>query len=495
MSAEPEVAPPSHRPGQVGRNVVVLGASQVATWGLALVWTLFVPRALGPRGMGLLVMAWSSSGILLVVAGLGTRTLLVQRIAADPSVAPRLLGTAIALRAVFVVPCVVLVGLYIEFAHFGGTQVAILWLATGLTILLLFVEPFQAMFQAVERMEYLAYGEVLNKIVVTACGIALVLLGFGAVSLVSLTVLAAGILLILNLIWLRRHVSVSWEFDWKRVRTLFAGSLSYWAYSFFFTFYLWIDSAMLAVLTPTRVVGWYGVPTKLFGTLLFIPVVLSTAWLPRFAAAFRQSPEQLRAVARAPIELIVILSLPVSVGAALVAGPLIQTLYGSAFAPSAPVFATLSLVVIPMYLNIMVYQVLVASHRQMLWTRVLAGACIVNPLLNFVLIQFFQSRTQNGAIGAAISLLVTEVVAAVVGIGLIRGLLDLRTVNRLGRAVLATIGMAAVVQLAAHLNILAQILAGGLTFAVLALILRVPTADEVAAARRRLGGIWRFGER
>lgn len=486
MSAEPVVAPPSLRPSRVGRNIVLLGASQAATWGLTLVWTLYVPRALGPAGMGLLVMAWSASGILLVLAGLGTRILLVQRIAADPSLAPRLLGTAFALRAIFVLPCVVLVGVYIQFAHFSGKPVAILWLATGLTILLLFIEPFQALFQAIERMEYLAYGEVLNKGVATACGIALVLLGFGAISLISLSVVAASILLLFNVIWLRRYVRVHWEFDWAQVRSLFVGSLSFWAYSFFMTFYLWVDSAMLAVLTPTRVVGWYGVPTKLLGTLMFIPIVLSTAWLPRFAAAFKLSPDQLRIVARAPLELMVVLGLPVSVGAALVAGPLIQTLYGSAFAASVPVFAILAFTVIPLYLNIMIYNVLVASHRQMIWTKVLAGACVVNPILNLVLIQSFQSRTGNGAIGAAISLLVTEVVIATVGVVIAWGLLDWRILKRVARAAVATLGMAGVVHLAGHLNIAGQIMAGGLSFVALALVLRVPTDEEFAAGRALL---------
>src|SRR5260370_36220597 len=65
------------------RNLGALGGSQVVTWAIALVWTLIVPRAVGPLGMGLLVLYWSVGGLLTTVAGMGTKTLLVREIAAD----------------------------------------------------------------------------------------------------------------------------------------------------------------------------------------------------------------------------------------------------------------------------------------------------------------------------------------------------------------------------------------------------------------------------
>lgn len=34
---------------------------------------------------------------------------------------------------------------------------------------------------------------------------------------------------------------------------------------------------MLGVMTSVQVVGWYGMLTKHFGTLMFLPVILSTA--------------------------------------------------------------------------------------------------------------------------------------------------------------------------------------------------------------------------
>jgi O-antigen/teichoic acid export membrane protein/glycosyltransferase involved in cell wall biosynthesis len=472
----PLVAGVGHR---VVRNIGVLTGSQLITWGLTALWTLFVPRLLGPSGMGLLVIALAASGLLSAAGGLGLRTFLVKEIAADPPRAARLLGTAVVVRAAYVVPCVAVSVAFVRLAHFTGEKAFVLYLAAAIASLLLFVDLPQAVFQAIERMEYLAYSEVLNKFVITCGGIALVLAGFGATSLVTLLLVAAAVVLILNATWSRRYVTIDWHVDMGRLTSLVRDSLPYWGYAVFLTIYQWIDSAMLAVMAPVHVVGWYGVSTRLFGTLLVVPVILYTAWLPRLVSAFTFSPENLRRVARPAIEAVTILSLPVGIGAAVIAGPMITLIYGPAYAGSIPVFAILALTVVPMYMNITMYNLLIASNRQVVWTRALAAACVINPILNLFLIRLFQHNFQNGAVGAAVSLLVTELLMVIFGLTQIHGLLQPESLAKLGRAVLATAGMAAVAAVAARWGLLAELAAGIVTFGALALILRLVDAGRL----------------
>jgi acetyltransferase-like isoleucine patch superfamily enzyme len=237
-------------------------------------------------------------------------------------------------------------------------------------------------------------------------------------------------------------------------------------------------------MAPQAVVGWYGVSTRLFTTLLFVPMIIATTWLPRLSAAFSQSPATLRAAARTPIELVLTIMLPVSVGAALVAPSLIRLLYGAAFAPAAPVLVLLAITLIPMALNMIAYNILVASNRQLIWTAALAGACVLNPALNFILIRVTQARLQNGAIGAAASLLLTEIIIAALAIVIVREFLDLRILNRILRAALATAGMAVVVLMAVRLGFAVQVLAGAVSFGALALLFQVVPPNELAAGSR-----------
>jgi O-antigen/teichoic acid export membrane protein len=468
------------------RNVGVLTGSQVVTWILAAIWTLFVPRRIGPEGMGLIVMAWAAAAIFQAFGSLGLRTMLVREIAADPQRAPQLIGSAMMIRAVSIIPCAAITGLYLRLGHFGPEHALVLYLATGVAVCTLFFEPLLAGFQALERMQYLAYTEVLNKGLLTACGIALVLMGFKAIALVALMLGAAIAVLVLNLFWSRRYFAIEWRIEPSRLRGLLRAALPYWSYGVFFNVYLWVASAMLAALTSTAAVGWYGGPAKLFGTLMFVPVILSMAWLPKLVSAYGEGPERLKLVAREPTEQIMILALPISVGAALGAGPLVGILYGAAFAPSVPVLVILALSVAPTYFNIVVNQILIACNRQMTWTKALGVACIVNPVLNLVLIQACQQRYGNGAIGAALAFLLTEVLLAGIGLIVIHPFLHAQTVSRLSRSAVATVGMAAVVYALSAGGLLLQIVAGGVTFLALALLLRVAPLDVAPGVERVL---------
>ncbi|MGH2484912.1 MAG: polysaccharide biosynthesis C-terminal domain-containing protein, partial [Ktedonobacterales bacterium] len=96
-----------------------------------------------------------------------------------------------------------------------------------------------------------------------------------------------------------------------------------------------------------------------------------------------------------------------------------RLLYGKEYAPSAPILVILSATLVPMYLNILVNQFLVATDSQIAWTKVMAAACVFNPLLNFFLIGYYQRTTGNGAFGAAIALFVTEALMMIIGIVLL----------------------------------------------------------------------------
>jgi O-antigen/teichoic acid export membrane protein len=488
--ALPRRAGAGNRDNRVAKNVTLLSGSLVATSLLTALWTLVVPRRLGPDGMGFIVIAWSATNIFQALGSLGLRNFMVRELAADWRRAPQLVGSAIMLRLAAVVPFFAVVAVYLRLGHFEAAHALVLYLATAIALFTLLCDPLLSALWAIERLEYQAYADVINKALLSLCGIVLVLLGFGATAFVALMAFAAAVVLGLSFVWSRRYFTIDWQIRPSLLRQIVRDSLPYWSYALFSSFYLWVDSAMLAVLTSTAIVGWYGGPTKLFGFMMFIPVIVLTAWLPRLVAAFTESPERLREVARVPTEQIMILSLPVGVGALLVADPLIRTLYGHAFDGSVPVFAILALAVPATYFNIVAYQILVAAKRQITWTKAIIVASVANPALNLLLIRVFQHRFQNGAIGAALSFMLTEWALTVVGLLVVRQFLQSHTLSTLARSALATIGMAVGVVAARPLGLIAQIVVGALSFAILAVLFRVVTPDDVRNFGRQLRSRW-----
>lgn len=480
-------ASPGHGSRAVlARNISLLAGSQLVTWCLTLAWTVIVPRRLGAGQVGVYTLGQASTGVLLAVVGLGLRPFLVREIAADRSRASHLIGTAIVLRACLTVPALAATLLVIRLGHFSGDEGLAVFLGWTMCVSYVASEPILAGFQAIERMRYLAYAAIITKTAVTVGTIALVMFGVRADGL-----LLAGLVIVtastgLTLIWAHGHFRIDWRVTPRDLWRLLVECLPYSSMAAFFTFYLWIDSLMLGMMTPSTVLGWYGLPTRLFGSLMIVPVVLSTAWLPRLVRAHQADSQSLLRRARPAIELVLILSLPVCVGTILVAGRLVRALYGNGFSGSVPVLILLALCLPPMYLNVMANQVMIASRRQWVWTRVMVVACVVNPVANFFLIPYFQRTRGNGAIGASLAMILTEVVLAAIGVFLVRRVFVPGSAIRLLKGSAATAGMAAAVVLSLRAGLLAGIGAGVVSFPLLVIAFRVLAPEEREMVRAGL---------
>jgi O-antigen/teichoic acid export membrane protein len=491
--AEPPEAPvAAHEASRIAKNLFALAGGQLVTWTMTLAWTVVVPRLLGPAGVGLIITAWSVTGLLAILLGFGTKNYLVRAIVVDRASAPGLVATGTVLRLLLVPLFMLVIGIWAHFAHYGHDGTLVLYLAAGATVLTLLAEPMQAAFQAIERMKYLAYSDVINKSVQGLLGIVLAVAGFGAVGFAGCWLVMSGIVLVLDALWLRPYVRLRLRTSAARLIGMAKESVAYWAFGLFFMIYLWIDTAMLSLMTNSTVVGWYGVPTKIFQTMMVVPVLLSTAWLPQLVNVFERSPRELQRAARVPVELAITLGLPIAGAIAVAAGPAIHLVYGPAYDKAVPVMMILGFCIPPMYLNIMLSQVLIAAKRQVLWTWVMAGATIVNPVINYLLIPLAQKRWHNGAIGASIALLITELLIVTVGFVMVgRGVINRRMIQRVFQTALATDAMCGVALALRQFGSLPSLAIGGLTFVGLAIVFRLVTPGEMAFVREQIRRIRR----
>ena len=465
------------------RNIAVLGGSQIVTWGLTLAWTIVVPRAVGPTGIGELTTAIAVTGIGSTVLELGLAVLLVREIARDRSRAPGLLGSAFAIEIALFPLALLGIAIFIGVKGFSFEQSVVLWLgAFGMLPAILKV-PMQSAFQAFERMNFVGVTGILTKLGGSVGGIALVLLGAGVIPLAALVLTVESATLWLNFHWVRRLTYIDWKPGFRRAAELGRASLPLFANYLIHNTYTWIGSVLLAVLTTAQAVGWYGISTRLLNTLFFLPAIVSTAFLPRLASGFDGDLRELQARARPTFELVLAVSLPIAAGAALVAGQAIHFVYGSEFMPAANVLVVL-LVSLPFtFLNISVWQVLVASDRQVLWTKVTAVATALNIALSIALIRDFSVRFGNGALGAAAALTTTEILMAGVGLIILPRLFNQRSVLRWIRAGAATLGMAIVVLATRRFELEVEIPVGALTFVILGTAFQVFSVSELRTLR------------
>ncbi len=446
QEAEPHASVPlaTEPTRRIYRNLGALGGGQAVTWLVTLAWTFVVPRILGPAGIGVIVTATSVAGIFSILLGLGTRNYLVREIVVAPDDGPRLIGTALVLRFVMIPFFCAATVAYTLVSHTPHDQAIVIYLASAAALILLICEPYQAGFQATERMQYLAYGDVINKTGQSIIGILLAVAGFRAIGITASWVVIAVVVLVATHVWWARMSRVTLRTTAGELRAMLRGSAAYWAFGVFFLIYLWIDTVMLSLLTNPQTVGYYGVPTRLFQTMMFLPVLISMAWLPRLVQAYEEHPRHLRTAARQPVELVLILGLPIGAATIIFAGPVIRLLYGPAYGPAIGVMMLLGLCIPPIFLNILLNQVLIAAKRQSTWTWAMLGATIVNPLFNLALIPYTQRHYHNGALGAAMSLVLTEVLIVALGLVLVgHHVITPGGVRRVAASTVASVAMVA----------------------------------------------------
>jgi O-antigen/teichoic acid export membrane protein len=279
-------------------------------------------------------------------------------------------------------------------------------------------------------------------------------------------------------------------------------------------FFLWASfgviyqrnaALQLAALTDPATTGHFGAAARLYETLSFVPYIFQTAVMPVLARTFVQAADALQTTARRSFDLILLAALPLGVGVALLAPQIIDLVADrTQFAASVVPLAILGVSLVPLYVDMILATILISVDRQRLWGIVAVLAALINPLLNWALIPWTQVHLGNGAIGAAVVTLFTEVLIFCFYIFMVpRGILGRATLVTVGKVALAAGGMGGVLWLllpavqaiapgggtgkaGAALVLVLSVIIGAAVYGGLAWLLRVVGPAEIGLLRRAL---------
>jgi O-antigen/teichoic acid export membrane protein len=268
------------------------------------------------------------------------------------------------------------------------------------------------------------------------------------------------------------------------------GSLPFWAGGIFLTIYTYIDSVLLGAFDGTRAVGIYAPAVRMFSVGFFLPTIIGAAMLPVLSRLGTRGGEEFQRASRKTISLMVLSAVPLTVGLCTFSGPLIVTVYGHAYRESVPVLAVLSLCLLPTFLNMQASQTLAAGNRQWRWTVALALSCVLNPVVNAALIPFAAHHWHNGALGAALALLITELGMAAYSVVLLRPILCTAEMYwTFGGAMAAGVMQTATLCLAAGLWPIAAEALGLMAFTLIAFLLGVLPLEDILLMLRTIGDL------
>lgn len=458
----------------IARNLAALAASQLASWSVTLLFVVVVPRYLSDAQYGQVVFSTSFVGIFGLIAGFGMTSFIVKAVARDQSSLGLYVSNALAMQLPLVL--VMSGGAFLVAELIGKPPEMLLLVGVACFGMALSVlsGTVVAGLQGEQRMSGIAFwaaaqgflaATVLLFVMLTHRGIVVLALALAATGAVSLVANGARI-------WPRLRTSL--RVDLRVWQMLIAGGLPFLIWNLALTVYGSIDITMLSIMAGDAVVGWYALAYKFVGVPMFFPTMIITAFFPTLSAEGLNKSPIFVGLANRALCAVYFFSAPMALGTALVARQLVTLFhYPAPFAHSVPLIQILALHIPIVGLDTVLAAALMACDRQKSWAIAGCAAAVLNPLANLVAIPMTARAVGDGAIGAAVVTIMTEVFMFAVALYLRPAhVLDGRTVSYALRCTAACLPMVAIVLAAGQSSLVIRVALGAVAYGGASIALR-----------------------
>jgi O-antigen/teichoic acid export membrane protein len=408
------------------RNTFVLGLARVIDRVGGAAVTLLIARELGASSLGVYAAAMGIYGLMAIAGEAGTTNYLVREIARHPdetgryvvhlSVIATCAATALALLGLAIVPVVGWSGAL-------ATAISIVVLALPATTL-----------NSVQEAAFVAHGRVELETLTTFAGsclnivVAVVLVltdqpvtYFVAAYVVIEYLVTATYYVLINRYVARLPLRFQPRLAWRLVLEIKAFTAS----SLLAALFSRPEIVMLSVLASTQQVGYYGAAIKVAELGTFVPQVFMANVFPVMSRSYHVRDGRFNEVQERATRYMIGYSLPIAVGLLVLADPIVDLLFGRAFAPTAELIQVLAANVVLTAISAVLWRVLTATGRQGRLLQVQSITIVFRLGVGYALIATYAAL--GASITTAASALLTVVLLAIVVkrsggvLGMVRG--------------------------------------------------------------------------
>lgn len=425
---------PVNLPQKVAINTMLLALSRLVVAGSGLVGVAVSTRYLGPADFGQLTVAIVFVSVFGFFTDAGLYTVAVRELAKHPDDERRLLANVFSMGLVMTAVAV-LVALAFTAALYGGSSSELIRVGIVILGVQMLASPLggtaSAYLVAHQRAGPTAFAGGLSSVVFVGSLVVVIELDLGFAGLAACFALSGLISLLVPFLFVR-GLRLGFARDSALWGQMFRWAVPQAGVLVLGVLYFRVDTFLLSFLSSDAEVGRYAVAYRTLEVLVVIPAYLMATLFPEIA---RERPRSVRLseLVQAAFSAVVLAAVPLVIIFVVFAAEMIAVAGGPRYADAVTVLQILAMAVALLFVNTVFFQSLVALNRQgrlfVMLLTVLAG----NVALNLLLVP------PHGAVGAAISLVVTEAAALVLAL---RIFAEVGTAPRLRRP-LRLIGAAA----------------------------------------------------
>lgn len=336
----------------IARNTILLSVSQVAARGIGFVYVILVARFLGVHDFGVYSFTLAFIYNFIPIADFGIERLVLRDISRDGGKASYYLSRLLPLRLGLALLAYLLA---IGFGVLLGQNLRqIIYLAIfGLALIpysLVFL--FSSIFNAKEKMEYMALANIVQVVLTAVIGGIFIFLELGLIWVLFAYPLANSLVCTLFFCLAGKWgLPLGWKIDWRFWKESLRESWVFAALIILAVFYLRLSTVMVNLIEGAVSTGLYSSGYKFAEALILVPQSIALALFPLSSRLIAQDKEKLRRVYKKSLVVLFASSLPFALVLALGSRLIINIAYGSDYLPAVPVFGILGVGVVLFFIN------------------------------------------------------------------------------------------------------------------------------------------------
>ncbi len=385
------------------RNASVMGVATTAQKVLSFLYFAAIARLLGVEQTGVYFYAMSLSQILSVVLDGGFANYIVRETARDAVVGVRHMQDALGTKIVLIVVSALGIAIIniVGLLPIDGGLLAIAFMVVSVEALQVTLYSY---LRGLQKISYEAVAVVCAQILTVVAGVVVLSTVRSVYLLLGVLVLASLFHLLYSYLLIHRFTRI-----WVRPRI---NALSTWAMlnecwpfalgAVFVKMISYTDTVVLGHFYSSKIVGYYSVPYKLTYSFQFIPLSLIATLYPAMSHLFHRQSKDLGNVLMESLRLLVIASAAIGFGIASIAPVLVPTIYGSEYAPAIAVAQVLPITLVILFAQYPIGALLNGSNHQRFQTGAMGLGMVVNVVANVLLVP------PLGMMGAAVSSIIAN---------------------------------------------------------------------------------------
>lgn len=376
---------------------------------LAFFVGIFVARYLGPEKFGLFSYALSYVSLFQVLSKLGLDGILSRTLIQKPEHYETLLGTSFVLKLLGAFAILILIFISFKVVP-SNTYMKLLIIVVALGKIFEAFNVIDIYFKSQVQAKYSSLANFSSSLTSGFLKILLIFLKYSLIWFSIVIVLEQMILsiMLLFIFTLKGHCPFNWHFDLKLAKNLLRDSWPLILSGLMVMIYLRIDQIMIKLMINDQALGNYAAAVKLSEIWYLFPIVITQSIFPAILKAKMKSKKIYFRRLQTLYDLMVWLAIVIAVPISFFSNWTISLLYGDAYTTASIVLTIHIWTSVFVFLGLASDNYLLAEGLMKLTLYRSCFGVIVNITLNVILIRNY------GIIGAAISTLVSQVMASFV---------------------------------------------------------------------------------